>query len=236
MDFELRENLALAYQILAHLKLDDHTYTHLSARPEGANYYYIYPFGLKFDEVTSSSLLRVSLEGNILDGAEYQYNRTGYVIHGNVYLKRPDLNTVFHLHTPATVAVSALKKGLQPLTQWALHFYNKVAYHDYNSLSLDFKTQGQDLVNDLGEKNVMFLRNHGMLACGKTLHEALFYTYHLELASKTQMMILATQQELCIPSEEICEKAVQDLLSFERDLGLRDWLAWERKLSTQVLN
>ena len=98
MSAEVKQNLAYAYQILAKLGMDDHTYTHLSARPEGADYYYIYPFGLRFEEVTPECLLKVSLDGNILEGKEYQYNKTGYIIHGSIYRARPDLNAVYHLH------------------------------------------------------------------------------------------------------------------------------------------
>lgn len=226
----LKNDLALAYQILSHLKMDDATYTHLSARNQGAQDYHIYPFGLLFEEVTDQNLLTVSLKGDIIQGQEYQYNQTGYIIHGNIYQNRPEINAVFHLHTPATVAVSALNEGLLPISQWALHFYGKVAYHDYDSLALDYDIQGGRLVNDLGDKHVMLMRNHGMLTCGATIHEALFYAYHLELACKTQLMILSTNQKYVTPSHETCKKAVNDLLSFEKDLGKRDWNAWVRKI------
>ncbi|MDR0329572.1 MAG: class II aldolase/adducin family protein [Rickettsia sp.] len=222
---ELKFNLASAYQILAILGLDDHTYTHLSARPEGADFYYIYPFGLRFEEVTSDNLLRVGFDGTVLEGSEYSYNETGYVTHSNIYKKRSDILSIFHLHTPAIVAVSSMRVGLMPISQWALHFYGKLSYHDYNSLLLK-SNQSNKMLDDLGQNYVMFLRNHGMLACGKTIHEAMFYTYHLEQACKTQCLACSTNQELILPSQEICKKSVQDLLSFEEDLGKRDWIAW----------
>lgn len=169
MSEEVKKNLSYAYRILGKLGLDDHTYTHLSARPDGADYYYIYPFGLRFEEVTPECLLKVSLNGEILEGKEYQYNKTGYIIHGSIYRARPDVNAVYHLHTVPTVAVSAMKEGLLPISQWALHFYGQIAYHGYNSLALDNHSHGADLVSDLGNKNVIFLKNHGYIACGKTL-------------------------------------------------------------------
>ena len=104
MDNKIKTDLANAYQIVAKLGMDDHTYTHLSARPNGADYYYIYPFGLRFDEVTPSCLLKVSLTGDILEGKEKQYNKTGYVIHGSIYRNRSELNSIVHLHTIATIA------------------------------------------------------------------------------------------------------------------------------------
>ncbi|MBN9344305.1 MAG: class II aldolase/adducin family protein [Holosporales bacterium] len=225
----LRKDLAYAYQILAYLGLDDHTYTHLSVRAEDGCSYYIYPFGFRFEEVTPECLLRVSFDGEILEGSEYQYNRTGYIVHGAIYQRRQDINAIFHIHTPEIVAVSALKEGLQPLSQWALHFYHQIAYHSYNSLALD-ESQGNDLIDDLQDKFILLMRNHGSLTCGKTIQEAMFYTYHLQQACKTQCLILSMNQELIVPDISICEKAVKELLSFESDLGARDWEAWVRRL------
>lgn len=228
MSLLIRETLAKAYQIAAMLQLDDHTYTHLSAKASDASFY-IYPFGLCFAEVTATSLLEVSFDGQVLSGQEAQYNETGYRIHGSIYRARADVNAVFHLHTCATIAVSALKEGLLPASQWALHFYEKIAYHAYDSLVLS-GTQGEQLIRDLGALNIMFLRNHGTLMLGKTIQEAMFYTYHLEQACKTQCALLAMQRPFVMPSKDVCQKTVSDLLSFEKNLGVRDWQAWERLL------
>lgn len=230
-EIAIKLQLAQAYQILAHLGLDDHTYTHLSARANEDSYF-IYPFGLRYADVTPDKLLKVSLDGVILEGHEFQYNRTGYIIHGNIYQAREDINAVFHLHSPEIVAVSACKNGLQPISQWALHFYGKMSYHEYNSLALD-STQGQQLIKDLGQNLNILLRNHGSINCGRTIHEAMFYSYHLYLACKTQCLALAQGQELIIPSHEICQQSVHDLLNFEKDLGLRDWRAWLNLLQTK---
>ena len=158
---DIRDNLSIAYQSFALQGMDDLTYTHLSARVPGADAYFIFPFGLLFEETTPTNLLKVSLDGEILEGSEHQYNRTGYVMHGSIYRARPDINAVFHLHTTATVAVSALKEGLLPISQWALHFYDRVAYHTYNSLTLDLEEQGDPFIKDLADKRVMLMRNHG---------------------------------------------------------------------------
>jgi ribulose-5-phosphate 4-epimerase/fuculose-1-phosphate aldolase len=234
MDNKIKEDLAYAYRILAHLGMDDHTYTHLSARPKDADYYYIYPFGYRFDEVTSSCLLKVSLNGEVLEGKEKQYNKTGYIIHGSIYRKSPELNAIFHLHTIASIAVSAMKSGLLPISQWALHFYERVSYHDYNALALDNSKHGDSMVRDLGSNKVMFFRNHGFVACGGTVQEALFYCYHLELACKTQVAALSCNSELVIPSPEICRQACMDMLSFEKNLGERDWEAWVRCIKKMI--
>jgi ribulose-5-phosphate 4-epimerase/fuculose-1-phosphate aldolase len=226
---DIKYNLAAAYRIMAYLAMDDHTYTHLSARPVNADFYYIYPFGFRFEEVTPDNLLKVSLDGAVLEGNEYQYNKTGYFIHGNIYKARPDISSIFHFHTPASVAVSSMKCGLLPISQWALHFYEKVSYHNYDSLVLD-NNQSTALVTDLEQNYVMFLRNHGVITCGKTIHEAMFYSYHLELACKTQCLSYRVGQELITPSKEICQQTVKDILAFEKDLGKRDWEAWLRMI------
>jgi ribulose-5-phosphate 4-epimerase/fuculose-1-phosphate aldolase len=228
---EIRENLALAYRMLAHLKMDDLTYTHLSARVPGRDCYYIYPFGLLYSEVTAQNLLMVSFEGEVIEGSELQYNRTGYVIHSAIYKARPDIHAIFHCHSHAGVAVSAMECGLLPISQFALHFYNRIAYHRYNSLALDPKEHNEALIGDLAHHKTMILENHGTLSCGSTLHEALFYTYHLEQACKVQCLALQSGQPLIIPPADVCEKAVHDLLNFEQDLGFRDWQALKRLIS-----
>lgn len=225
----LRAKLAIAYRMLAYLQLDDLTYTHLSARLPGADYYFIYPLGQLFSEVSEDSLLKVSLTGEVLEGTELQYNKTGYVLHSSVYLARPDINAVFHLHTQAGVAVSCMEKGLLPLSQFSFHFYNRLSYHDYHSLALDTDFHGKKMATDLGQNFAMLLRNHGTLTCGKTIHEAFFYSYYLEQACRVQCLALNSQQSLIFPAEEICEQAAQDMRAFEDDLGYRDWQALCRR-------
>lgn len=226
----LRIQLAAAYRLLADLKMDDLTYTHLSARLPGTDAYFIYPFGLLFEEVTASNLLKVSLEGEILEGQESQYNQTGYIIHGSIYKNRPDINAIFHLHTVAGIAVSAMDCGLLPISQFSLHFYNRIAYHTYDSLALDNERQGENLAHDLGQNKSMFLRNHGTLTCGTTIHEAYLYMHFLEQSCRVQCAALASNQKIILPSHKICEQAALDVRHFEPDFGIRDWTALLRKL------
>jgi len=231
MNQATREKLALSYRILAQKEMDDLTYTHLSARSSNKDSFFIFPFGTLFSEVTPSLLLEVSLDGEVISGDEKQYNKTGYILHANIYKHRPDLNAIFHLHTPSGVAVSAMKFGLLPISQFALHFYNSISYHDYNSLALDHKEHGNIMARDLGANKVMILRNHGTITTGATIEEAMFYTHHLEQACKVQISALsAGYDNLIFPSEEICKKAVHDLMSFEPELGARDFEALARKL------
>ena len=214
-DRTLKENLATAYKILAYLKMDDLTYTHLSARSSKGDTFYIYPFGMLFSEVEPTCLLEVDFSGKILEGEEYQYNKTGYIIHSIIYKNRPDINAIFHLHTIPGVAVSCMKGGLLPISQFALHFYGQVRYHNYNSLALT-EDSGEQIVHDLEDKYIMFLQNHGTLTCGKTIHEAMYYTNHLEKACRVQIATLSAGKEnLIFPSSEICKKSNSDLLGFE---------------------
>lgn len=227
-----RKKLALAYNVLALLGLDDHTYTHLSVRAGDTNNFYMCPFGLNFEEVTADNLIEVSPDGAILSGRESICNDTGYIIHGAVYQARPDINAVFHIHTPEIVAVSACERGLLPISQWALHFHDRVSYHPYDSLALE-NTEGKRMAQNLGSNNTMLLRNHGSLTCGRTVEETMFYTYHLQKACETQCLALAMNHPLCLPDDKTSEKAVRDLLSFEKDLGRRDWDAWVRRLDSR---
>ncbi|MGL5784410.1 MAG: class II aldolase/adducin family protein [Alphaproteobacteria bacterium] len=230
---ELRYELALLYRFLAYLKLDDLTYTHVSARLAGEDAFLIYPFGLLFEEVTPQNLLKVSFEGCVLEGEEYQYNQTGYAIHASLYQAREDIHAAVHLHTYAGVAVSAMGCGLLPISQFSFHFYEQLSYHDYDSLVLG-QDQGQNLAQDLGENFCMFLRNHGTLTCGKTLQEALFYTIYLEKACIVQTQAMGNDPQmigLSMPSPETCRHARDDMRAFEPDLGRRDWTALERLLT-----
>lgn len=225
----IREQLALAYQIAAHLKLDDHTYTHLSARAAEPDQFFILPFGLRFEEVTANNLIKVTQTGEVVEGSEFQYNKTGFMIHGPIYKARPDINAIFHVHTPEIVAVSICDQGLLPISQWALHFYDRLSYHDYDSL-VEGQDQSAHLVKDLADHYSMLLRNHGSITCGRTMAEAMFYTYHLQQACKAQCLAFGTNQMLRIPSTSTCAKTVEALLSFEKNLGERDWQAWARCL------
>lgn len=233
----LKNNLTIAYQTLASMKLDNLTYTHLSARLPGEDSFYIYPFGLLYSEVTPTSLLHVSLSGDALEGEKEGYNPTGYALHSAIYRNRPDINAIFHLHTTAGVAVSAMECGLLPISQFALHFYNRVSYQDYDSLVLDPNKQEEILKTIMGKNNkTIMLRNHGTVTCGSTIQEAFFYTHHLEEACKVQCLALNSNQKLIMPDPIICEKSCEQLLSFEKSLGERDWKAISRQFKPKEAN
>jgi ribulose-5-phosphate 4-epimerase/fuculose-1-phosphate aldolase len=234
-----KKNLVFAHKIISHLGMDDLTYTHLSSRIndfdlENSWNFLLSPFGKCFSDVSEDNLLEFSSNLKIKKQFKNRkFNPTGVMIHSSIYKARKNVNSIIHLHTEATCAVSALKDGLLPISQHALHFFDHISYHEYDSLILSDDQQAELLIKDLGQKNnVIFLRNHGFITMGKTIWEALFYAYHLERACKIQISLSGVHKnDLVFPSIEVCKKAFSDLTSFESDLGLRDWEAWRQKLN-----
>jgi len=187
-EWEQRVRLAAVYRVFARMGWDDLIYTHISARVPGPEHHFlINPFGLMYNEVTASSLVKIDLEGNKVDEDEpNEINYAGYIIHSAVHEAREDARCVVHLHTDSGVAVSCQKDGLLPLSQFNLFQYGGVAYHDYEGLALD-ADEKQRLVADLGDRRMMILRNHGTMTVG----EAFFHMYNLERACKIQIMAQA---------------------------------------------
>jgi ribulose-5-phosphate 4-epimerase/fuculose-1-phosphate aldolase len=202
----LREELAACYRLIAHFRMTDLIYTHISARlPGPENHYLLNPYGLMFDEITASSLVKMDLAGNIVEQSAWGYNEAGYTIHSAILGGRPDVVCALHTHTKAGFAVSCQKGGLLPLNQIALQFYGQVAYHDYEGIALDHD-ECPRLVADLGKKPVMILHNHGLLAVGRTVPEAFMLMYYLEKACEIQLNAQMAGAELIFPSREVCEK------------------------------
>ncbi|MFT6591236.1 MAG: ribulose-5-phosphate 4-epimerase/fuculose-1-phosphate aldolase, partial [Rhodoferax sp.] len=147
---QVREDLAAAYRLVAYYGMDDSIYTHISARvPDTEDQFLINPYGMLFRDITASSLVKINLEGQILDNSPHDVNPAGFTIHSAVHAARHDAVCVLHTHTVAGVAVSSLASGLQPCNQWALQFYNRVTYHDYEGIALDM-SERERLVADLG--------------------------------------------------------------------------------------
>lgn len=228
--FAVKKKLTQAFHVFAMLGMDDLTYTHLSVRhPKIQNHYFINPLGPIFEEMHEDMLLEVDLDGNLIEKSKGNYNPTGDCIHKAIYKARPDVNAIMHLHTIDGVAVSTLACGLLPISQFSLHFYNNIAYHDYNGLVLDDSVSAQ-LIKDLKNYNALILRNHGLLTAGKTIEETFFLMYYLDQAAKTQVKALSMNKDLQVPMDDICLKASQQMRQFEPNLGVRDWDALIRKL------
>jgi ribulose-5-phosphate 4-epimerase/fuculose-1-phosphate aldolase len=194
-EWRTRIDLAALYRLVALEKWDDLIFTHLSARVPGPEHHFlINPFGMYFEEVTASSLVKVDLDGNILMEGPYGINPAGFTIHSAVHAARQDAQFVMHVHTDQGVAVSAQREGLLPLSQHALAVMPHLAYHDYEGVALNLDER-ERLVADLGDKALMMLRNHGTLAAGATAAEAWVGLWHLERACKMQVMALSAGRD-----------------------------------------
>ena len=170
-EWEQRINLAACYRLVEHFGWTDLIYTHISARVPGEpGHFLLNRFGLLFDEVTASNLIKVDLDGNLIEEPDAPMHRAGFVIHSAIHGGRDDVDCVIHTHSKAGVAVAAMKEGLLPLSQHAQLFHGRVSYHDYEGLAIDIDERAR-LVRDLGANPVMILRNHGLLAVG-TQHPA----------------------------------------------------------------
>jgi len=195
-EWQARVDLAAAYRLVAHYGWDDLIFTHISARvPGGEHHFLLNPYGMMFEEITASSLVKVDLQGNIVMESPYFINPAGFTIHSAVHAAREDALCVMHLHTENGIAVSAQKDGLLPISQQSLLALASLAYHDYEGLALNEEEKPR-LVADLGNKNHMILRNHGLLTVGRTVAEAFLSMFILERACKIQILAQSGGSEL----------------------------------------
>lgn len=225
---KVRIELAACYRLIAHFRMSDLIYTHISARVPGVEHHFlINPYGLLFDEITASSLVRIGLDGNPVGAQAHGVNYAGFVIHSAIHAARPEVQCVLHTHTRAGVAVSSLACGLLPLNQFALQFYDRVAYHDYEGIADDL-AERRRLVADLADKCVMVLRNHGLLTAGRSVAEAFMLMYYLERSCEVQVAAQATGEKLVLPPPEVCRHTALQHSAGEQGMGPPDWpeLAW----------
>jgi len=204
-EWKIRCDLAALYHLVANLRMTDLIYTHISTRLPGPEHHFlINPYGVLFHEIRASELVEVDFEGNVIehDGKSRGVNAAGFTIHSAVHMARPDLMCVVHTHTAAGIAVSAQKQGLLPISQQALKFHGHLGYHDYEGIAFDLNER-ERLVRDLGQHKSMILRNHGLLACGRTIPEAFHEIYYLERSCQAQVAALSGGAELVFPSEEV---------------------------------
>ncbi len=190
-EWEARVALAACYRMVAKLGMDDLIYNHISARVPGReDAFLINPYGLLFDEIDASSLVKIDIDGNILDDTPHTVNLAAFVIHAAIHKTSHEAACVLHTHSDASVAVSGQEKGLLPLSQFAMRFYDRQAFHDYEGVAIDLDEQ-ERLVRDLGPHKVMLMRNHGILTVGRTPGEAFMLLYYFERAARIQLAMQA---------------------------------------------
>lgn len=232
-EWEARVDCACAYRLVRHFGMDDLIYNHISARIPGTEEFLLNPMGLTYDEICASSLIKVDLKGNVLwepqfpKGLGYKFNLAGFVIHGAIHEAQPELHCVIHTHSLAGMAVASLKKGLLPMTQTAMRFA-KVAYHDYEGVVLEMDER-ERLLKNLGDCEVMLLRNHGTLAVGRSVAEAFNNAYRLERACRAQLLAQSANDEILLPPAEVIEKTAHLYQpGVRRTMGLLEWPAMRR--------
>ncbi len=233
IEWQLRVELAASYRLCALYGWTDLVFTHISARlPDEPDEngkmrerFLINPYGVLFDEVTASSLVKIDLEGNIIGDSPYFINPAGFTIHSAVHAARADAGCVMHVHTPYGVAVSVQKKGLRKYTQFSMVVHDDLAYHDYEGIALDHDER-ERIVADMGAKNLLMLRNHGTLVIGNNCALAFLRMYFLEQACKTQILAQAAGSKNLIDCDDALSAHVHAQGAGAFMQGMGDNLVW----------
>lgn len=221
-EWQARVELAALYRLVALHGWDDLIYTHISARIPGPEHHFlINPYGMLFEEITASSLVKIDLAGNILQETPYFINPAGFTIHSAIHEAREDAKFVMHLHSDQGVAVAAQKEGLLPLSQHALIVLPRLAYHDYEGIALNLDER-ERLVADIGDKTLMLLRNHGTLSVGDSAADCWIGMFYLERACKQQVMALSAGRENVLFAPEAAQAEVKSQVA----RGIGGKLAW----------
>lgn len=235
LEQRLRVDLAACYRLVAAMGLDDLIYNHISVRVPGPEkHFLINPYGMLFDEITASSLVKVDLDGNVVDGSQAEVNLAGFIIHSAVHMAREDAQCVLHTHSEAVVSVASLPQGLLPLSQFAMWFHRRVGVHPYEGVAIDADERAR-LVRDLGVHKVLLMPNHGILTLGRTVGEAFMLMYYAERAAGIQLRTLAAAAggPIVLPLDAVCEKAARQFWDQQGDIkvpGSREWPALLRRL------
>ena len=219
-EWQVRCDLAAAYRLVAAFKWDDMVFTHISARlPGSEEAFLINPYGLMFDEITASSLIRIDTHGNKLDDSPYPVNPAGFTIHSAIHAARHDAQCVMHVHSLNGIAVSAQKGGVLPLSQQSIFVLSSLGYHDYEGVALH-EGEKPRLVADLGSSNnYLMLRNHGLLTLGRTIADAFLAMYFFETVCTIQIRAMAGGSELVPVNPKIIETSAEQARVATRGVG-----------------
>jgi ribulose-5-phosphate 4-epimerase/fuculose-1-phosphate aldolase len=231
----LRVELAAAYRLVDHFGWTELIYGHLTVRVPGPEIHFlINPYGLNYDEITASNLVKIDIDGNVIGHTDYPVNTAGFVIHSAVHMANSEVNKcVMHTHTRAGMAVAALEDGLQPISMFASTLFNQVAYHEYEGPSLDLDERERLLAN-LGDNRVMILRNHGLLVVGETVPETFLRLYRLERSCQVQLDAASAGTMHVMPGQ-MAQRSGRDMDKFSdrqttAGVGSLEYAALMRKL------
>jgi len=230
VEWQLRVDLAACYRLVAHFGWDDLIFTHISARLPGPDHHFlINPYGMTFDEITASSLIKIDLQARKLLDSPYEVNPAGFTIHSAIHEARDDVKCVLHTHSINGVSVSAQKEGLLPLSQQSTLVLSSLAYHDYEGIALNPEEKPR-LVRDLGDKSFFMLRNHGLITVAETIPDAFLRMYTFEAACMIQVRAQAGN-ELIMINPKVVAGAMQTGKAATRGaFGALAWPAMLRKL------
>ena len=231
-EWETRVNLAACYRLMAEFGMVEMIANHISARVPGTtNEFLINPYGMLYEEMTASCMIRINIDGKVLFNAtEHDVNQAGYVIHSAIHGARHDVDCIIHTHTLAGMAVSAMKCGLIPIAQTSLRWAKGVSYHAYEGIALNLDER-ERLVKDLGDTDAMILKNHGLLTCATSTPECFNNMYRLERACQLQVMTLSCNTEIELPPQEVVNEAWHLFQpGVRRRFGLLEWPALLAKL------
>ena len=232
-EWEARVELAACFRLAALYEMTDLLYGHFTLKVPGPhNHFLINPLDLMFHEITASSLVKLDLDGNVVGETERPFNWAGYILHAAVHKARPDSKCVLHTHTEASMAVSAQREGLLPISQAANYYYGRIAYYEYDGPGEDMGAC-ERLVSELRDKNILILRNHGLLTCGQTPAAAFSRMLNVEKASRIQISAQAGGGKLIRPPADVCEQVA---LQREKIAGREEELEWPamlRQISNQ---
>ena len=235
-EWQTRVELAACYRLIDIFGMTDLIYNHITARIPGTDdHLLINLYGLLYKEITASSLVKITLDGEELakPDTDYGINKSGYVIHGCIHRARPDAKCIIHTHTRAGMAIAAMKCGLLPMSQTSMRFVGHIGYHDYEGPAVDL-AERERLVRDLGPHDAMILRNHGLLTCGETIQQAFNTMYQLELSCRGQVDAMAARTELTLPGENVLAHTAHLYQpGTRRPYGVLEWPAMLRLLEAE---
>ncbi len=206
---ELRIQLAACYRIFDYLNWDEMIYNHITVRvPGDEKHFLINPYGLHYSEVTASNLVKVDIDGNIVEPSDYPVNPAGMLIHSTIHSVRHDAQCIGHTHTDAGMTVACQDGGLRIDNFYSVLLYGRVAYHDFHGLTVD-PTEKEELVKSLGDKNLLILRSHGLLACGETIPQMFGNLYSLQRACEIQAAVDMTGKPVVPVAQEIADRSAE---------------------------
>ncbi len=231
-EWETRVNLAAAYRLAAKFRLTDLIYTHITARvPDEDGHFLINPYGLRWEEITASNLVKIDVEGNKVLPTQFNVNPAGFTIHSAIHCSSHSAAWIMHTHSRAGVSVSTMEDGLLPLNQIALQFYGRISYHDYEGIALDL-SERERIVASLGSNQALVLRNHGLLTTGATAGQMFNNMFYLERACEIQVATLSMGQPLRMVPHDLAQYVAGQYdspMGEDDDIAL-EWAAHLRSL------